>query len=119
MYDKNKTLEMITFNELAGIGFTLMPYNCKSTRKLPTLQLANKYELTFKCCCNEPSKCKGFLQNCLQDLLIMYSDRGLVSLILKTKTSRNVKRNPRFRRPDFFQDISRYSHIKLITEVTP
>ena len=44
-------------------------------------------------------------------------DHG-ITFILQTQTSRNVKRNPRFRRPDFFQDICRYSHIKLITEVT-
>ena len=51
-----------------------------------------------------PESCAGSL---------IASVRGLASLILRTKTSRNVKRNPRFHRPDFFQDICRYSHIKL------
>ena len=88
----------------------LMPYNWKSTRKLPTHQLANKYELTFKCCCNEPRKCVGSLQNCLQDLWL------LLTAVLSPWFCR--PKPPRFRRPDFFQDIWRYSHIELITEVT-
>ena len=62
MYDK-KTLEMITFIELAGTGLTLMPYV-----QLPTHQLAKKYELTFKCCC--PELFAGSLTS---------SDRGLTS----------------------------------------
>ena len=39
------------------------------------------------------------------------SDRGRTSLFLQTQTSRNVKRNPRFRRPDFsFKTFARHSH---------
>ena len=80
---------------------------------------ANKYELTFKCCCNEPKKCVGSVV-CTQLFAgsLASSDRGLTSLILQTKTSRNMKKNPRFRYPDFFQEICRYSHTKLINEIT-